>query len=120
MLAAPGAQHLLRHAVISFATLMFSSKDALVHLLMLSMYCLLGAPSSSFPRHHSENACLNTITRNILSACMSKEGHLSFDNLGWELRLVFSPFAAVSLCKVAGLAETFDVSIVPCQWPIPP
>ena len=42
-----------------------------------------GAPSSSFPRHHSENACLYYITL-IVSACMSKESHFSFYNLGKE------------------------------------
>ena len=30
-LAAPAAQHILRHAVLSSATLMFSSKDALAN-----------------------------------------------------------------------------------------
>ena len=40
-------------------------------------------PPSSFPRHHSENASLYKITL-IVSACMSKESHFSFDNLGKE------------------------------------
>ena len=38
---------------------------------------------TSFPQHHSENACLNKITP-IVSASMSKESHFSFDNLGKE------------------------------------
>ena len=49
-------------------------------------------PPSSFPRHHSENASLYKITL-IVSACMSKESHFSFDNLGkefaWHLWLFF-------------------------------
>ena len=39
-----------------------------------------GAPSFSFPRHHSENACLNKVTP-IVSACMSKESHFVIDIL---------------------------------------
>ena len=44
---------------------------------------LPGAPPSSFHRHHSENTSLYKITL-IVSACMSKESHFSFDNLGKE------------------------------------
>ena len=36
---------------------------------------------SPFPRHHSENACFTKVTV-IVSACMSKEGHFTFYNLG--------------------------------------
>ena len=43
---------------------------------------ILGHPSS-FPWHHSENACLNKITP-IVYACMSNETHFQFDNLGKE------------------------------------
>ena len=38
---------------------------------------------SSFPRHHSDNASLYKSTL-IVSACMSKESHFSFDNLDKE------------------------------------
>ena len=89
MLAAPAPQLLLRHAVLSSVTLRVSSKDALVHFLMLSMYLF-------FPRHHSENACLNKITP-IVSTCLSKESHFSFDNLGKEFTscLKFIQYALV-------------------------
>ncbi len=55
-----------------------------------------GAPPSSFPRHHSENACLYQVTL-IVSACMSKESHFSFDNLGKEFAssLKFIQYALV-------------------------
>ena len=43
-LAAPAAQLHSLHAVLYSVRLTFSSKDALVHLLMLSMYCILGRP----------------------------------------------------------------------------
>ena len=46
MLATPAAQLLLRHAVLSSVTLTFSSKDALVHFLMLS---ILGHSLLLFP-----------------------------------------------------------------------
>ena len=54
------------------------------------------APSSSFPRHNSENACLYSITL-IVSACMSKQSHFSFDNLGKEFAssLKFIQYALV-------------------------
>ena len=48
-LAAPAAQLLFLHAVLSSVRLMFSSKNALVHFLMLSMYCILGRPLLLFP-----------------------------------------------------------------------
>ena len=35
---------LLHHAVLSSVTLTFSSKDAFVHFVMLSMYCILERP----------------------------------------------------------------------------
>ena len=55
-----------------------------------------GTPPSSFPRHHSENASLYKITL-IVSACMSKESHFSFDNLGKEFAssLKFIKYALV-------------------------
>ena len=40
---------------------------------------------ANFPWHHSENACLNGITH-IASACMSKEFHFLFDNLGQDFQ----------------------------------
>ena len=49
MLAAPAAQLLSLHADLSSVRLTFSSKDALVHFLMLSMYCILGRPLLLFP-----------------------------------------------------------------------
>ena len=49
MLATTAAQLLLRHAFLSFVIHMFSSKDAFVHFLMLSMYCILGRPLLLFP-----------------------------------------------------------------------
>ena len=60
----------------SSVTLMFSSKDARVRFLMLSM-CYIMAPSS-FPRHHSEK------TTPIVSESMyiDQRIHFSFDNLG--------------------------------------
>ena len=39
-----------------------------------------GLTSYSFPRHHYENGSLNITP--IISACMSKESHFPFDNLG--------------------------------------
>ena len=52
------------------------------------------APSSSFPRHHSENACL-ILDCTYCVSCMSKGSHFSFDNLGKvfasEVHLSFSP-----------------------------
>ena len=94
-LAAPAAILLLRHAILSSVILKFSSKDALVHVLMLSMYCILGRPFF-FPRHHSENACLSKITP-IVSGRLSKESHFSFDNLGKEFTscLKFIQYALV-------------------------
>ena len=75
---------LSRHAVLSSVTLTFSFKDVLVHFLINVISVRHpGAPPSSFPRHHSVNACINKITP-IVSACMSKESHLSFDKLGNE------------------------------------
>ena len=55
-----------------------------------------GAPPSSFPQHHSDNACRYQITL-IVSACMSKESHFSFDNLGKEFAsgLKFTHYALV-------------------------
>ena len=55
-----------------------------------------GAPSSSFPRNHSENASLYKITL-IVYACMSKESHFSFANLGKEFAssLKFIQYALV-------------------------
>ena len=49
-LAARAAQLLSRHDVLSSGSRTCSSKDAFVYFLM--------SPPSSFPRHHSENACL--------------------------------------------------------------
>ena len=46
---AAAAQLLSLHAVLSSVRLTFSSKDALVHILMLSMYCILGRPLILFP-----------------------------------------------------------------------
>ena len=77
MLAAPAPQLLLRHAVLSSVTLMVSSKDALVHFLMLSMY-FFSPPPGIIPRMH-----VLKITP-IVSTCLSKENHFSFGNLGKE------------------------------------
>ena len=54
-----------------------------------------GAPPSSFPRHHSEKASLYKIT--LFPACMSKESHFSFDNLGQKFAssLKFIQYAIV-------------------------
>ena len=56
------------HTVLSSVILMFSSMDALVHLLLLSVHYILGVtpPPSSFTRHQSKNACLNKITPIVL------------------------------------------------------
>ena len=61
----------------------FSSKDALVHFLMLSMYCILGCPFFKSTASFREKTCLYKITL-IISACESKENNFSFDNLGKE------------------------------------
>ena len=89
-LAAPSAQLLPRHAVLSDATRMFSSKDdVIVRFLMLSMYC------TYFPRHHSENACLNKTVRIIVSACMSKEYTFFFSQFN-QYRIFLLFFNAVN------------------------
>ena len=52
-LASPDAQLILRHAVLSSVTLKFSSMDALVHFLMVQIYCILEPPPPpSSPRHY--------------------------------------------------------------------
>ena len=56
-----------------------------------------GAPPSSVPRHHSENACLYNMTL-IISACMSKGIHFSFDNLGKEFASCFKFIQNALVC----------------------
>ena len=61
-LAAPASQLLSLHAVLSSVRLTFSSKDALVHVLMLSMYCILGRPFFFSPTSFRECKSLQDYT----------------------------------------------------------
>ena len=58
-------------------------QGSVVHFLMLSMYCILERPllpsPGIIPRMH-----VFTSLQFIVSACMSKEIHFSFDNLSKE------------------------------------
>ena len=67
-----------------------------------------GAPPSSCPRHHSENACLCKITP-IVSACMSKERHFSFDNFGKEVLFEVHPTGMV-------LFVFFSIQLIRSHW----
>ena len=71
-------------------------EDALVHFLMLSMYCILGRPLLLFP-FFSFRECMSLLDTLIVSACMSKEIHFSFDNLDKEFAssLKFIQYALV-------------------------
>ena len=75
-----------------------------------------GAPSSSFPRYHSENARLNKITP-IVSACISKESHFCFDNLvfNYSIMTLFI-FIYITLLAVFNL-DTRHLKLTFRQYP---
>ena len=72
-LAAPAAHRLLRHAVLSSATLMCSSKDNLFHFLMLSVYDILGMIAFFFSLASFREYEITS----IVSACPKKAIFLS-------------------------------------------
>ena len=63
------------------------------------MYCITGRPFFFSPTSFREYASLYKITL-IVSACMSKESHFSFDNLGKDTNNILDSLNVIILIPV--------------------